>query len=367
MTTTIAVLGGGQLGRMLGLAGIPLGIRFRFLDPTPDPPAAAVGECVVGALDDPAAIDAVITGADVVTYEWEGVPATVAQRIATRIPVFPSPLALERAQDRLAEKELFASLGIPTAPHARIDTRDDLASAVQTLGVPALLKTRTGGYDGKGQARITTPDEVDAAWDAIGGAPAILEGWVTFAFECSVIAARSRTGEIAVYTIPENTHDAGILRTSIAPAPRLSAEHAAQGDTFVRALLDALDYVGVIALECFATDAGLIANEFAPRVHNSGHWTIEGAQTSQFEQHVRAVCGLPLGDPSARGMSAMLNCIGALPDDEEVLAIPGAHLHHYGKAPRRGRKVGHVTVTADEYRELETRIRAVQAILPADG
>ncbi|MFZ4516116.1 MAG: 5-(carboxyamino)imidazole ribonucleotide synthase [Acidimicrobiia bacterium] len=367
MTISVAVLGGGQLGRMLGLAAIPLGIEVRFLDPAPNPPAQAVGPCVTAALDDLAAIDAFIEGATVVTYEWEGVPAAIAEHIASRVPIAPGPMALARAQDRLAEKELFASLDIPTAPYRRVDSLDALHDAVRVLGTPALLKTRTGGYDGKGQARINDESEIARAWDEIGQQPAILEGWVPFAFECSIIAARRATGEVQIYAIPENTHRNGILRTSIVPAPKLAPELQTQGDDFIRRLLDALDYVGVIALECFVTSEGLVANEFAPRVHNSGHWTIEGAQTSQFEQHVRAICDLPLGSPALVGASAMLNCIGALPDSAGVLAIPGAHLHTYGKAPRLGRKVGHVTVTAADFAELERRVEILTELLPSVG
>jgi 5-(carboxyamino)imidazole ribonucleotide synthase len=363
--TTIAILGGGQLGQMLGQAGAALGLRFRFLDPADAPPAATVGPCIRAALDDPGAVDALIADADVVTYEWEGVPADAVARIGDRLR--PNVTALGVSQDRLVEKRRFAALDIATAPFVAVDTLDDLHAALATLGTPAILKTRTGGYDGKGQVVMTEPDDAATAWQAIAGAPAILEGFVTFARELSIIAARDHNGAIACFPLVENAHDRGILRTSIAPAPDVTDAQRHEAESFATRLLDNLGYVGVLTLELFDTPAGLVANEFAPRVHNSGHWTIEGAATSQFEQHLRAIANLPLGDPAAVGVSAMCNCIGALPDPSAIAAIPDAHLHTYGKSLRTGRKVGHVTITAPDRAALAERLAAVQAVLPADG
>ncbi|HEY1741412.1 MAG TPA: 5-(carboxyamino)imidazole ribonucleotide synthase, partial [Acidimicrobiia bacterium] len=336
----IAVLGGGQLGRMLGLAGIPMHLRFRFLDPSPDACAAAVGELVVGALDDLDAVDATIKGADAVTYEWEGVPAaTIEHVVAQGGRVAPNARALAASQDRLHEKELFRSLGIATAPYATVDSRDDLERAVATVGVPAILKTRRGGYDGKGQVRLAADADVERAWRELGGVPLLLEGNVAFQRELSVLACRARDGSTVCWPLGENTHRNGILAHTLAPAPSLAPATQQAGEALVRALLDALDYVGVVCIELFDVHGELVANEFAPRVHNSGHYTIEGAQTSQFENHLRALLDLPLGSTAPRGPSAMLNCIGALPDPAAVLAVPGAHLHDYAKEPRAGRKV----------------------------
>jgi len=374
----VAVLGGGQLGRMLGLAGIPMGLRFRFLDPVAGAPAAAVGELVVGALGDEAALTATAAGAAAVTYEWEGVPASAAIFLAeadatppTR-PVRPGALPLEVAQDRLTEKLACQRLGIPTPPFAPVETRAELDSAIEAVGgLPAVLKTRRGGYDGKGQAVLRAASDVDAAWAELRpestGAPLILERFVPFQRELSVIAVRSAAGEVACWPLVENHHREGILRLSLAPAPGLSPALQARGEELVALLATALDHVGVLTVELFEHDGELLVNELAPRVHNSGHWTIEGAETSQFENHLRAVLGWPLGSTAVRGSAAMVNCIGALPDRDEILAIPGAHLHDYGKTPRRGRKVGHVTVTAPDDATRDERVARVQAVVRDDG
>jgi 5-(carboxyamino)imidazole ribonucleotide synthase len=360
---TVAVLGGGQLGRMLGLAGIPLGLEFRFLDPSADAPASAVGSLVTGALDDEAALAETARGADVVTYEWEGVPADSARLLARHVPVRPGDTSLEVSQDRLVEKERFRAIGIPTADFAPVESRDELATAIDRVGLPAVLKTRRGGYDGKGQRVLRTADDADAAWSELSGAPLILEGFVPFSREVSIIAVRALDGEVACWPVVENVHRDGILRVTRAPAPGVDAAYQARAEALAHRLLTDLDHVGVLAIELFEIDGELLANEFAPRVHNSGHWTIEGADTSQFENHVRAVLGWPLGSTAARGVSAMLNCIGTMPDRDAVLAIPGAHLHDYGKARRTGRKLGHVTVLADDGNALNERIEAVSATL----
>jgi 5-(carboxyamino)imidazole ribonucleotide synthase len=357
----VAVLGGGQLGRMLGLAGIPLGLRFRFLDPSPDAPAQAVGELVVGALDDERAIAQTVEGADVVTYEWEGVPATSTRPLAARgVRVDPSSDALEASQDRLAEKTTFRDLGIPVAPFAAVDSLDDLDRAVKEIGLPAVLKTRRGGYDGKGQAVLREPDDLERGYGELQNAgPLILEAFVAFDREVSVLAVRGRDGHVHAWPLIENHHEGGILRVSIAPAPGVDDRLQATARSYAEALLDHFDYVGVLAVELFQTGDELAASEMAPRVHNSGHWTIEGAATSQFENHLRAILGWPLGSCRPTGVSAMVNAIGALPDRGDVLAVPGAHFHDYAKAPRAGRKVGHVTVTAADEAELDARLAAL--------
>ena len=357
--THVCVLGGGQLGRMLGLAGIPLGCTFTFLDPTAGAPAAAVGDLVVGGLDDTGAAERAATGAAVVTYEWEGVPAGTARALAAHLPVHPAPSVLELSQDRVEEKTALRELGVATAPFRAVDDRAGLDEAVTAVGLPAVLKTRRGGYDGKGQAVLRDEGDVDAAWAELGGVPLILEGFVPFARELSVLAVRGRDGETRCWPVAENLHRDGILRISRAPAPGWDATLQARAEACVRPLLERHDYVGVACVELFDTGTELLANEIAPRVHNSGHWTIEGAETSQFANHVRAVVGLPLGSTAARGPAAMVNCIGTMPDAAAVLAIDGAHLHDYGKSPRPGRKLGHVTVTAPDADTLEARLARV--------
>jgi 5-(carboxyamino)imidazole ribonucleotide synthase len=360
----VAVLGGGQLGRMLGLAGVPLGVRCRFLDPVAEAPAGSIGPLVVGALGDERALREVTAGAVVATYEWEGVPASGARFLEASLPVRPGPVALDVAQDRLAEKDAFRRLGIGVADSARVDDRAGLATAVAATGAPAILKTRRGGYDGKGQVvlRDDSPATLDAAWAELGSAgPLILEGRVAFERELSIVAVRGLDGTTACYPLVENVHRDGILRLSRSPAPGVTDALTEQAVTIATKLLDDFDYVGVLAVELFDAGGTLLANEIAPRVHNSGHWTIEGAETSQFENHLRAVLGWPLGSTAARGHSAMVNCIGGMPDRAAVLAIPGAHLHDYGKAPRPGRKVGHVTVTAPTPEELAGRLELLAA------
>jgi 5-(carboxyamino)imidazole ribonucleotide synthase len=363
--TQVTVLGGGQLGRMLGLAGIPLGLTFRFLDPSAEAPAGAVGELVVGGLDDVAAATSAALGATVVTFEWEGVPAEIARALAVDVAVRPSARALEVSQDRVIEKETFRALRIATAPFRAIDDRVGLDAAITELGLPAVLKTRRGGYDGKGQAVLHSAGDADTAWAELGGVPLILESFVAFERELSIIAVRGLDGALACWPVVENTHVGGILRLTRAPAPRVDAELQARAVACIQPLLESLEYVGVCCVELFDVNGELLANEMAPRVHNSGHWTIEGADTSQFENHLRAVLGLPLGATTARGVSAMVNCIGGMPDAAAVLAIPGAHLHDYGKAPRHARKVGHITATATDEGALEPLLARLQSLVNA--
>ena len=357
------MLGGGQLGRMLGLAGVPLGLRFRFLDPSADAPARDVGVLVTGALGDEAALGAVVTGADVVTYEWEGVPADAARFLAAQVHVRPGVRSLEVSQDRLLEKETFRAVGMSTPAFAAVSSRDDLTAALRVTGLPAVLKTRTGGYDGKGQRVLRSDVEADDAFAELGDAPLIAESFVPFDREVSIVAVRSVDGEITCWPVVENTHVDGILRVTRAPAPGVDEALQARAERMAERLMSDLDHVGVLAIELFEVGDDLLANEFAPRVHNSGHWTIEGADTSQFENHLRAILGWPLGSTAARGASVMMNCIGTTPEPAAVLAIPGAHVHLYGKEPRPGRKLGHVTLTADDARDLDARVAQVQALL----
>ena len=317
--TLVACIGGGQLGRMLGLAGLQLGLSFRFLDPSPEACARAVGELVVGEYGDPDALGRLGAGTDVVTYEFENVPVEAARRLEA----VPGPAALEHGQDRLREKELFRSLGIPTARFG----------GLEETGLPALVKSRRLGYDGKGQRRLDGPGAL--------GEDELAEELVPFERELSIVGVRGRDGEMRFWPVAENMHRRGILRLTRAPA--LDAPQR-EAEAICATLMDALGYVGVLAVELFEVGGRLLANEFAPRVHNTGHWTIDGAQTSQFENHLRAILGLPLGSTAALGPCAMANLIGAVPPLVELLALPGARVHLYGKEPRPGRKLGHVTL-----------------------
>ncbi|MCE4371949.1 5-(carboxyamino)imidazole ribonucleotide synthase [Xanthomonas hortorum] len=348
--TTVGILGGGQLARMLVLAGAPLGLRFAVFDPSADACAGQVAPLQVGAFDQTAALAAFAAQVDVITFDFENVPAASAQQLAAQVPVFPSAAALAVAQDRLSEKTLFRELGIPVPEFAAIDDRAGLDAALVRIGTPCVLKTRRFGYDGKGQFRIRTLADADAAWDALGAQAAkvglIVEAFVPFQREVSVVAVRGRDGEFRAWPLTENWHVDGVLSASLAPAT-VGAELQAAAEAHARAIAERLDYVGVFALELFVRDGELLANEMAPRVHNSGHWTIEGAETSQFENHVRAVLGLPLGSTAMRGRACMLNWLGTMPDAAAFLAVPGGHWHDYGKEARVGRKVGHATLRAD--------------------
>ncbi len=342
----VGIVGGGQLARMLALAGYPLGLRFQVLDPAPDACAGQVALLMQGDYHDEARLASLAAWADVVTFDFENVPADAARVLEGRVAVYPPVEALALAQDRLSEKTLFWEMGIPTPTFATVDSLEELHSAVLRVELPAVLKTRRLGYDGKGQQVLRAAEDIEPAWRALGGAPLILESFVPFEYEVSILAARGRDGATACYSLVENHHRDGILRLSRAPCrmPELERE----GWDYARRLLDRLDYIGVLAIEFFVKDGRLIANEMAPRVHNSGHWTLEGTETSQFENHLRAILGLPLGSTAALGHAAMVNGIGDLPERATVLAIPGAHYHAYGKASRPGRKVGHITLRADD-------------------
>jgi 5-(carboxyamino)imidazole ribonucleotide synthase len=358
---TIGILGAGQLGRMLALAGTPLGLRFRFLDPAPDSPAGQLAEQIVAEYDDHAALRRFVEGVDVVTYEFENVPMETARWLEQFAAVYPPPGALYTAQDRLNEKTLFRNLGIPTAPFAPVESFEALTAAVAQIGLPAVLKTRRLGYDGKGQRVLRTPSDVEAAWRELGSGPLIVEGFVPFEREVSLIAVCGRAGATAFYPLIENEHREGILRISVAPYKSLILQSLAE--SYAARVLAALEYVGVLAIEFFECDGQLLANEIAPRVHNSGHWTIEGAVTSQFENHLRALLGWPLGTAEMRGHVAMINLIGALPDTQRLLAVPGAHLHLYGKTPRAGRKLGHVTLCTNDLQLLTERLDSLKLLV----
>ncbi|WP_439622805.1 5-(carboxyamino)imidazole ribonucleotide synthase [Gemmata sp.] len=352
----VGILGGGQLGRMLALAGYPLGLRPTVLEPGEESSAGQVCPHVAGEFDDYRALYELARGSDVVTFEFENVPVESARWLAERVPVFPPPRALEVSQERLAEKQFFVSLGIPTPPFAAVDSRAEFDAAVASIGLPAVLKTRRFGYDGKGQAVLRTPADCEAAWAKLGGRALILEGFVAFDRELSLLAVRGRDGRIAAYPLIENVHRDGILHRSVAPAGNLGEELNERAAEYASRVLAELDYVGVLTIEWFQDGPRLLANEMAPRVHNSGHWTIDAAVTSQFENHLRAVCGLPLGRCDAVGHAAMYNFIGAVPPVPEVLANPDARLHVYGKSPRAARKVGHVTLRAGTADELADRL-----------
>jgi 5-(carboxyamino)imidazole ribonucleotide synthase len=356
----VGIVGAGQLGRMLALAGYPLGIDCTLLDTSSAAPGAQVAAAVLGALDDPAALGELADKVDVMTLEIENVAVAALDSLHGRIDVFPPPAAVAAAQDRLAEKTLFRSLGIPTAEFVTIDAASD-AAAAENLGWPLILKTRRMGYDGRGQRVVDSAAALVAAWHELGSVPSIAEAFVDFEREVSLIAVQGARDERVFYPLAENVHRGGILQSTIAPFTDAALQQ--QAERWLAALMRTLAYRGVLTVEFFHTKGGLVANEMAPRVHNSGHWTIEGAETSQFENHLRAVLGWPLGAAGARGHSAMLNLLGQLPPRDVVLGIPGAHLHDYGKSPRPGRKVGHVTLVDGERARLLERLEPLRAII----
>jgi 5-(carboxyamino)imidazole ribonucleotide synthase len=362
----LGVLGGGQLARMLALAAAPLGVKTLVVDNSADACAGQVAPLVVADWIDYAALETFAAQVDVVTFDFENVPAETAHWLAERVAVFPAPQALAVAQDRLAEKTLFRECGLPTPDFMTVDTREQLDQALAAVGAPAILKTRRLGYDGKGQFRLREPADADAAWAALGAQASkhglILEAFVPFERELSVLAVRGRDGDFRTWPLTRNWHVDGVLSMSLAPAPDIELLQP-RATELARTLAERLDYVGVFALELFVRDGELLGNEMAPRVHNSGHWTIEGAHTSQFENHVRAVLGLPLGDTGARGMSAMFNWIGEMPDMTPLLQTIDAHWHDYGKQARPGRKVGHATVCAFGAAELAERLTTIAAAL----
>jgi 5-(carboxyamino)imidazole ribonucleotide synthase len=358
MPARLGIVGGGQLGRMLALAAAPLGIECRFVDPSTEAGAQVAANQIVADYDNVDALIELAEWSDVVTFEFENVPAPALEVIAGRATLAPPQGALEVSQDRLAEKQLFESLGLPVAPYRAVNSQDELEAALAEIGTPAILKTRRLGYDGKGQVRIASADEAGHAWKSVESEPSVLEGFVDFERELSVVVVRAQDGTSISYPLAENGHEKGILLVSSAPAGDVDDALQEAAVSRATAIADELNHVGALALELFDVGGHLLANEFAPRVHNTGHWTIEGAATSQFENHLRAILGLPLGSTSTQP-SLLVNLIGSVPRTEDVLAIPGAHLHLYGKQPRRGRKLGHITLvepTRERERALEDLI-----------
>ncbi len=355
----VGIIGAGQLGQMLGFAARDLDVECVFLDPSPAPPASACGEVFQKSFDDIDALRELAANCDVITYEFENVPVEALQRLQESTPIYPPVDALRQAQDRLLEKQLFEALAIPLPDYHAIDSYDDCRAAADKLGLPMVIKTRRLGYDGKGQFVVRAPDELEAAWQSLGPQALIAEQWVKFDMEVSAIGVRDPEGNIRTYDLTRNVHRDGILRTSRAPLDAGGLQQTAS--TYMRNLLQHLDYVGVLALELFVCGDQLLANEFAPRVHNSGHWTIEGAATSQFENHIRAVTGLPLGDTRCLGHAGMVNLIGEIP--ERVRSLASGHLHDYGKTPRPGRKLGHISVVHETPAGRDALLREIDDIV----
>jgi 5-(carboxyamino)imidazole ribonucleotide synthase len=345
----VGIVGAGQLGRMLALAGYPLGLRCLFLDRGADAPGAQVAPILVGDLEDPLRLAELAAGSDVVTFDWENISGRALEPLERITRIRPPRPALEVAQDRVSEKALFAKLKIPVAEHAAIETKQELTAAARKIGLPGVLKTRRLGYDGKGQYVLKEPAHIDAAWDAIGGAGLIYEKFQSFSRELSIVGARAANGKTVFYPLSANVHGGGILRYSVAPFANAQLERSAR--LYLRRVMNELAYVGVLAIEFFVVRGRLVANEMAPRVHNSGHWTIEGCVTSQFENHLRAICDLPLGSTRALGHTAMINFLGKMPDRNRLLATDGLAFHDYGKQARPGRKLGHCTILKSGARE----------------
>jgi 5-(carboxyamino)imidazole ribonucleotide synthase len=340
----VGVIGAGQLGQMLALAGISMGLHFTFLDPSAQAPAGRLGRHIQAEYDDELALEQLAVECDVITLEFENVPVSAVASVERHNQIHPGTHPLSIAQDRIHEKQYFESLDIPVARYRAIESHEDLQSATADIGYPCILKTRRLGYDGKGQAVLRSNADLEPAWESIRGNPSILEQMIPFTREVSIIAMRSARGEVAFYPVSENQHRHGILhRTEIHPNDPAQTK----AEEYARHVLDGLDYVGVLAIEFFEHEGRLIANEMAPRVHNSGHWSQNGAVTSQFENHLRAILGWPLGSTACTGYSIMLNLVGNIPPRAPILALPGVHLHDYGKEPRAGRKLGHINVVAD--------------------
>ena len=359
----VGVLGAGQLGLMLCVAGRRLGVSTRFLAPDSNSPAGMCSELIVADYTNEAALAHFVEGLDVVTYEFESIPIEPVRSLAEKLSVRPSTLALETAQDRAMEKQCFERLGIPTSRFAVANTLTEARAALEMVGRPCILKTRRHGYDGKGQAVVREKSDLERGWVTIAAAPSILEKLVTFKRELSIIAVRGMSGEIEFYPLVENHHSEGILRFSIAPAQNVTDDIQSRAQDYARRVLEDLDYVGVLAIELFDTEDGLLANEMAPRVHNSGHWTIEGADTSQFENHLRAIIGMELGSTAVHGVAGMVNIIGIEPNVERLREIPDVHVHMYGKTPVPKRKLGHITVTANDIHGVLKAVVQVRSVL----
>ncbi len=359
----VGILGGGQLGMMLGEAAKKLDVTCRFLDPSPTPPAQTVGEVTCAQYDDKEALEKFSEGLSVITYEFENVPVETAEFLEKKFAVFPPSQALKVAQDRLLEKKLFTKLKIPTVPFAKVENVGDLQKAIEKIGFSAVLKTRRQGYDGKGQEVLHNERDAESVMEELDDTPRIYEGFIPFDRELSIIAVRSKEGEIVFYPLVENHHRKGILRFSRAPAPNVSEALQKKAREYAKKILEEFLYVGVLTIEFFEKDGELLANEIAPRVHNSGHWTIEGAKTSQFENHLRAVCGLPLGSTDSIGASVMLNLIGSVPESIGAFSDKNIHVHLYGKEARPKRKLGHITIVAASEEERDKKIAALGGLL----
>lgn len=356
---TIGVFGGGQLGRMMAQAALPLGLRCTFLEDASECPSSVLGQVYTRAQ-----LAEFAQSADIFTLEFENTLLSDADQLLQTQTLYPPRQALATAQHRLLEKALFDQLAIPVAAYRRVDTEADLQAAVEQLGLPLVLKTATGGYDGKGQFVLRDAAQLADAWAALGQtAPLVAEAFISFQREVSIIAVRGQDGMVKTYPLAENHHHQGILSHSIVPAPDCAALLPTAQDYITR-LLNHLEYVGVLTLELFVTEHGLLANEMAPRVHNSGHWSIEGAVCSQFENHIRAVAGLPLGSTEIVRPSVLVNIIGQHPDSAAVLALDGVHLHLYGKSERAGRKLGHITVMPNDSQQISVLLQKLAQILP---
>jgi 5-(carboxyamino)imidazole ribonucleotide synthase len=338
----VGIVGAGQLGRMLALAGYPLGVRCLFLDRSGATPGAQVAPSLIGDLEDAARLRELASRSDVVTFDWENISGGSLAPLERITKVRPPRAALEISQDRLAEKALFAQLKIPVAAHAAIESKQELVAATEKIGLPGVLKTRRLGYDGKGQFVLREAAQIDKAWDAIGSLGLIYEKFQSFSREVSLVGVRSAAGDTVFYPLSANTHGDGILRYGTAPFTNVRLERTAK--RYLKRVMHALEYIGVLCIEFFVVNGRLVANEMAPRVHNSGHWTIEGCVTSQFENHLRAICDMPLGSTRALGHTAMINFLGKIPEPKRLLAIEGLAFHDYGKDPRPGRKLGHCTI-----------------------
>ena len=361
---TVGIVGAGQLGRMLALAGYPMGLDFLFLDPSQGAPAGQVAPQIVGEFTNAKLLGKLARDTEVLTFDWENISVEALGKLPPATLICPPVKALAAAQDRIKEKQLFERLSIPTTRWRNVESQAQLEKAVVEVGLPGVLKTRRLGYDGKGQRVLRKPADVAGAWDALGKVALLYEELVPFDYEVSIIGARSRSGEIAIYPLNANVHIGGILRLTRAPfgTPALQRQAA----RYLRRALTHYSYTGILTIEFFVRRGKLLANEMAPRVHNSGHWTIEGAETSQFENHLRAILDLPLGSTRARGHSAMFNLIGEMPGSKDLLAMSGVHLHDYGKSPRPGRKLGHLTLVERTRAERDRRARRLLGRLAPD-
>ena len=360
----IGVLGAGQLGRMLALSAYPLGHQMRFLALSEEDPSSLLGKTFIHN-NNPEMVSNFADSSDIVTYESENTDVTIVNEISKNTKVYPSDKSLYISQHRGREKALLDTLKIPCAPYQMVNSLDDLKSAIKNIGIPSILKTATDGYDGKGQFLIKSEAQIDEAWEKMSGVDSILEGFINFKRELSLIAVRGIDGCLEFYPLVENSHHEGILRLTIAPAQNISASLQKKAEEYMSSILKEIKHVGVLTIELFESDDGLLVNEIAPRVHNSGHWTIEGAQTSQFENHIRAITESPLGQTTMTSkFSAMINIIGVHGPIQKVLKTKNAHLHLYNKAERTGRKLGHITLTSNSIDELNKTIDSLKEYLP---